>query len=88
MTLSVAADEAGGVSLAVVDTGAGMDQQTLKAIGQPFPSNGRHIDKRGAVLGLAITKSMAEAMNGELVIHSTPGCGTRAAIVFRDPARP
>lgn len=88
VTLSVAADRAGGVSLAVVDTGIGMDPQTIKSIGQPFSSNGRHVDKRGAGLGLAITKSIIEAMNGELVIHSALGRGTRAAIVFRETAAP
>ncbi|EDP66618.1 PAS/PAC Sensor Signal Transduction Histidine Kinase [alpha proteobacterium BAL199] len=81
--LSVGAAPTGGVCIAVVDTGVGMASETIKAIGQPFASPGGHVDKRGAGLGLAITKSIVGAMKGELEIQSTPGQGTRAEILFQ-----
>ncbi|MEQ8394669.1 ATP-binding protein [Thalassobaculum sp.] len=82
VTLSVCATPTNGVCVAVADTGVGMADETIKAIGQPFASPGGNVDKRGAGLGLAITKSIVGAMNGRLVIESTPGQGTRAAIEF------
>ncbi len=66
-----------GVRLDVVDSGIGMTYQQLTRLFVPFerldaPSRG--IEGNG--LGLAVSKTLVEAMDGSIDVASTPGTGS------------
>jgi signal transduction histidine kinase len=71
-----------GVAIEVRDSGAGMDDQTLGRIFQPFFTT----KPGGMGLGLSISRTIVEAHGGMIAARSAPGDGT----VFRIelPARP
>ena len=72
-----------GVRVAVQDTGLGMDAEQLARLFQPFERLGRDTSSiEGSGLGLLITRSLIEAMGGEIDIHSEPGVGTRIAFML------
>lgn len=74
--------EAGTWSLAVWDTGRGLDEAQIREILQPFrqtrPSDAAH----GWGLGLSICQSIVEAHRGELQIESEPGKGATFRLVL------
>lgn len=78
VTASEAADlEAGRfVRLSVIDTGVGMDEETLQRAIEPFFST-KELGK-GTGLGLSMIHGLAVQLNGALRLSSTPGEGTRA----------
>ena len=69
-----AARENGHVSLEVADAGIGIRAQTMPHIFEPFFTSGD--GARGAGLGLAIARELAERMHGELTVRSAPGATT------------
>ena len=73
-------DEArhGGVDVAVEDTGVGIPGDRLHEIFEPFVQVDRTLTSthEGAGLGLAISRDLARAMDGELAAESTPGVGS------------
>jgi signal transduction histidine kinase len=75
MVLRVAADD-GAVSLAVSDTGSGMDDETRKRLFEPFFTT----KARGVGLGLAVSKRIAEAHHGSIAVDSVQGRGTTFTI--------
>jgi two-component system, OmpR family, sensor kinase len=66
-----AAREDGHVTLEVADSGLGIRHQTMPHIFEPFFTSAD--GARGAGLGLAIARELAEQMRGELSVRSTPG---------------
>lgn len=71
------------VRIAVADSGAGLSEEQLSVIFQPFNRLGREmIDEDGTGIGLALTKRLVEAMNGEILIESTPGVGSTFSVEF------
>ena len=64
----------GHVTLEVSDTGLGIRNQTMPHIFEPFYTSAD--GARGAGLGLAIARELAERMSGELSVASTPGSTT------------
>jgi PAS domain S-box-containing protein len=64
--------------ISVADTGIGIAQESLDAIFDPFVQVGRSLSSthEGAGLGLAISRDLARAMDGDLTVESTPGAGT------------
>lgn len=64
--------------LAVTDTGAGMDEETLKRAVEPFFST-KEIGK-GTGLGLSMIHGLAEQLGGRFQLFSEPGQGTRAEL--------
>ncbi len=62
----------------VSDDGLGMDEQKINEIlnGNTKSSDGTHGEK-GFAFGLNLVKHLVETMNGELVIHSVKGEGTK-----------
>jgi heavy metal sensor kinase len=74
--------EAGWASLAVSDTGAGMEPADLERIFEPFVrlEAARVRDTGGAGLGLAIARSIVVAHGGTLGAVSTPGAGSTFTI--------
>jgi signal transduction histidine kinase len=70
--------ENGSVSVAVADTGPGIDEEERERIFRPFWSR----DGGGTGLGLAIARELAVALGGRLVLDSTPGQGSRFVLVL------
>lgn len=75
------------VAIHVTDDGAGIPEEKLEAIFDPFIQlpNGL-TDRRGGVgLGLAISRDLARAMNGDLTVSSTVGVGSRFTLELPRP---
>ncbi len=70
--------------LEVRDTGAGMPQEMLEHIGEPFQRAGHayNAHKGGSGIGLAIVKAVAEMHGGRLEIDSAEGHGTCVRIII------
>jgi signal transduction histidine kinase len=65
--------ENGEVTVAVSDTGPGIEPQQEERIFRPFWSG----DDGGTGLGLTIARELALALGGRLELHSEPGRGSR-----------
>ncbi len=75
------------VAIHVTDNGPGIPEAELEAIFDPFVQlpNGL-TDRRGGVgLGLAISRDLARAMNGDLTVSSTLGAGSRFTLELPRP---
>ena len=66
------------VALSVVDTGAGMNAETLSRATEPFFTT-KGVGK-GTGLGLSMVHGMAEQSGGRLVLDSAPGKGVSATL--------
>jgi two-component system, sensor histidine kinase len=70
----------------VTDSGIGLTRAEIKRLFRPFTQANAEIARRygGAGLGLAVVKSLAKLMGGDLTVTSTPGRGStfRLAIVL------
>lgn len=64
------------VRLSVIDTGVGMDEQTLGRAVEPFFSTKE--TGRGTGLGLSMVHGLAAQLGGAFALTSRPGKGTRA----------
>ena len=92
VTLSVRAGEAddecdGGAGMAMVtvaDTGIGIAQGRLGSIFEPFVQVNRRLSSpnEGVGLGLAISRDLARAMNGDLVVESELGVGSSFTLLL------
>jgi two-component system, sensor histidine kinase len=66
-----------GVALSVHDTGVGIPQARMAELFQPFNRLGREgSDVAGTGIGLAVSRRLAEAMNGRLEVISREGEGS------------
>jgi signal transduction histidine kinase len=70
--------ENGEVSVAVSDTGPGVEPDAVERIFRPFWSG----DGGGTGLGLTIARELALALGGRLELHSEPGKGSRFVLVL------
>lgn len=70
--------DAARVRMAVVDTGAGMDADTLARAGDPFFS--RRESPVGTGLGLFVARAIAEQLGGTVTLESAPQRGTTAEL--------
>ena len=64
----------------VSDTGPGIAAGDQVKLFEAFQRGGEAPRKAGAGLGLSITRSLVEAMQGELRLDSAPGSGTRVML--------
>ena len=87
VTASAAPLDAGGVTVAIVDTGEGIPEDVIETIFDRFrrvdPSRARATG--GAGLGLSIAKNLVEAHGGTISAESRPGIET--TFTFTIPAR-
>jgi heavy metal sensor kinase len=83
ITLSVVEDP-GTVHVVVDDSGAGFDQDLVRAAFEPFARGAveRATAASGAGLGLAIVRAVAEAHSGTATIENRPEGGARVTISF------
>ncbi|HST58897.1 MAG TPA: PAS domain-containing sensor histidine kinase, partial [Longimicrobium sp.] len=77
VVLSCGADDA-WVELRVRDNGIGIPPEEQERIFDPFQQVGRRLSQpqEGVGLGLAISRDLARAMAGDLIVQSTPGEGS------------
>ena len=90
-SLTITAETAPGplVAIKVRDTGHGMSQDQLANLGDPFSSSHatRTDTKRGAGIGIPLSKLLINAMRGKLTYESAVGKGTTATITLRIPGQ-
>ncbi len=84
VTVSVTRAEAGGLCLAVEDTGIGMAPEDIPRAFDRFSQIDSTLARpfEGAGLGLSLTKSLVEKHGGSLEIDSALGCGTTVRAYF------
>jgi two-component system OmpR family sensor kinase len=76
----VSADRRNGhVRLEVSDRGLGIKRQNMPHIFEPFFTSNE--EAQGAGLGLAIARELAERMQGQLIVRSTPGSTTFSLVL-------
>jgi signal transduction histidine kinase len=84
-TITLTCDVAGDMVRAhIVDTGPGIPPEKLESIFEPFVQLTSGLaDRRGGVgLGLAISRDLARAMDGDLTVESTLGVGSRFTLLL------
>ena len=71
------------ISMAIRDTGCGMDEESVKKLFKPFSQvhNGNK-NKGGTGLGLVISMKLSKAMGGGITCHSEVGVGTTFTATF------
>jgi PAS domain S-box-containing protein len=78
ITLRCRSRAEGGAIVSVEDTGQGIARDKLERIFEPFVQVDRRYKRaqEGIGLGLAISRELARAMGGDLVVHSEEGKGS------------
>jgi signal transduction histidine kinase len=76
------------LSLAVVDTGIGIERERLASLFQPFETGDNSTTRKhgGTGLGLALSQRLAQHMGGRITVSSTPGQGSTFTLEL--PAAP
>ncbi len=71
-------------SISVTDTGRGVPEDKIEAIFEPFVQLGRSLSSshEGMGLGLSISRDLARAMNGDLLVRSQVGLGSTFTLVL------
>lgn len=72
----------GNFMLAVDDTGTGIDKGKQNRIFKPFERLGNAATQDGFGLGLAIVRSLAELMDGNITVESVPEKGSRFTVTL------
>lgn len=78
------------IVLSVVDTGPGMEQDYLTRVFDPFSQADDSVTRQhdGSGLGTTIARDLIQLMDGNIVIKSAPGVGTRIDVELRLPHQP
>ena len=88
-TIDVICEEATAdrITVMVSDDGRGVPAHRRKLIFQPFGDKGLEgaYEGQGAGLGLALSRSIAKTMGGDLTLQSRPGGGSTFALSFAAP---
>ncbi|MEA3245694.1 MAG: PAS domain S-box protein [Gemmatimonadota bacterium] len=75
----------GCIALSVEDTGAGMDEDTIRRVFEPYFTT--KAPQGGTGLGLFMVQSLMHQMGGRVAIVSRPGAGTKVSLLFRSAAK-
>ena len=77
-------DADGALRLMVMDRGAGIPEEQLDAVLQPFyrVEASRNRDTGGSGLGLAIAQQLAQALGGKLALRNREGGGLSAEVIL------
>lgn len=81
ITVEVSQLKAGMVAISVCDTGPGISAPNLSKLFVPFERLGEST-KEGLGLGLALSKSLAQANGGSLEVSSQTGIGSRFVLIL------
>ncbi len=88
VVLKVSTIEANGIEerkilFEISDTGKGMSKEELDRLYLPFEQFGSKVSKaNGTGLGMSITKSLVQLMNGTIEVESEVGRGTKTSIII------
>jgi PAS domain S-box-containing protein len=80
--------KSGAAWIRIQDNGPGIDPEILSHIFEPFYSTKINMKRNGMGLGLSVSKSLVEAMGGNIDVNSTPDQGTIFTISFALPLVP
>jgi signal transduction histidine kinase len=71
----------------ITDSGIGIEADKLEAVFEPFVQIDRSLNHpgQGAGLGLAISRSLARGMGGDIVVKSEPGVGSTFTLILPMP---
>jgi two-component system sensor histidine kinase RegB len=72
------ARDGSGLAITIEDRGAGIPDDVLARVGEPFFTTKQ--PGRGMGLGVFLARTFVESRGGALVIESSPGVGTRAIV--------
>ena len=75
----------GELHVRIADTGIGMDKETLERVFRPFERAAQEVNSEGFGLGLFITKSLVDVLDGRLDVESCPGKGSVFSLTFPLP---
>jgi signal transduction histidine kinase len=78
--IAVEAFDSDRIRIAVSDTGPGIDRESLAKLFTPFERLDCRPEVQGTGLGLAVSRSLVEAMGGTLEVESVPGEGSTFTI--------
>jgi signal transduction histidine kinase len=80
-------DEGNVVRISVIDTGIGVPEDQLERIFEPFAQAKRALQAAdaGVGLGLAISRQLARAMDGDLKVQSVVGKGSTFTLTLPKP---
>jgi len=70
----------GETVIEVEDTGPGMGEAEVREIFTPFRQGSAGREKGGTGLGLALSRNLAQALGGDIVVSSVPGQGTNVRL--------
>ncbi len=81
---------AGRVRVSITDHGPGIEPEAVERIFEPFVQlpGSEVVGRRGVGLGLSISRDLARAMGGEIVVDSTPGEGSTFTLELPEASRP
>lgn len=84
ITVSATVDFERGMTLTVADTGIGIAAQDILKVLSPFGQVDSSLSRKheGTGLGLPLSKALAEAHGGTLLLESRIGEGTRVIVLF------
>lgn len=85
ITLVARSHDDGSSEFVVTDDGVGMSEATLARVWEPgFTTHPRAegARKAGSGIGMSVSRMLAQAMSGDLRVHSTEGRGTEASLVL------
>jgi len=82
ITITTGRTSDGGISVAVRDTGVGIDERIMPRLFEPFFTT--KPPGKGTGLGLAVVLAVVETASGEVRVVSVPGRGTTFELRFPD----
>ena len=68
--------------ISIIDTGRGIEKKCIEKVFEPYYSTKSLGKEKGTGLGMSIAYSIVKSHNGDILIGSSPGSGTRVDIIL------